>query len=43
VFPSLNFSIQRIKKVSHGSKGGGEEREGIGSRGEKWPKQYIHI
>jgi hypothetical protein len=30
---------KRAEHVLHGSEGGGGQRERVGGRGEKWPKQ----
>jgi hypothetical protein len=43
VFSSTKLEI-RAEKVLPGSEGGvGGEREGEGGRGEKWPKQCMHM
>jgi hypothetical protein len=38
---------KRAEQVLHGNKGGEREKEGVGERvgvrGDKWPKQCMHI
>jgi hypothetical protein len=42
VFSSKKIE-NRAEQVLPGSKGGWGEREGVGGKGEKWPKQSMHI
>jgi hypothetical protein len=42
VFSSTKLEI-RAEQVLPGSKGNGEQMEAEGGRGEKWPKQCMHI
>jgi hypothetical protein len=43
VFSATKLEI-RAEQILPGSEGGcGREKEGVGGRGEKWPKQCMHI
>jgi hypothetical protein len=42
VFSSTKLEI-RAEQVLPGSEGSGKEREVAGDKGEKWPKQCMHI
>jgi hypothetical protein len=39
----FNKMEKRAEQVLPGSEGGGEEKEGTGGRGERWPKKCMHI